>query len=783
MNPLIPMFVIAGRPSALQLQNMMQKYLDHGIKSVMIYPRTGCEIEYMSNEWHDACLACIEFADKNNMDVWLYDEFNYPSGSCQNQVLKESDSYIAKRFEIIDGKISIKKLYVDKTNLKEQPFSVDVLNPEAVKCFIALTHDRYFEWFGKYFTKVIKGIFTDEPSFTYSARKTGQYPYYDGICDDYKNLYGSDLQNDLLEFEINSIKNEFPLRFWSIIGNRFKKTFMGQISDWCNKHNIMLTGHFFIDDNVNGTVKATGKIFENLKMLHVPGVDDIFTNISSTEDFLFSQIQTLRRQGFKYAMAELFALGPCSMSYARKKQILWYAASYGVNKFFLAISHLDARGNLIKDKWFNNFSYADPAFGGIVELGKSAKCAAEYADKTPLSGISLRYPYSSTIKAMGEKSDVWKYDNLLTKCIDQLNLKQLPWKLIEEEETSDTTITLAFKNNGIYEENTNMFFENPGECIKKIELLVKRSITVTEESGELAKNILVKSYADGSYLIIDRSNKPNPKRKLVLNNNGKKKTFTLYSFGVFTDKTETNIVTGEKLDIKNPLIRFPENNVLRCIFDKNNRFHFYAEENVLVTINSRIYPKKGMTFLDGDPLNLSENSTGLTDCFNGLYAKASPINLSAGKHVITTDTKDISFLPSVIIEGNFDLNRYTISPIKKTYNASKDYCFYKKAHLTFDCTLPSNISDAYITFEDNLMYTALVINREPISEKAFAPYNFRIPEKYYGKDVKCELIFHSSFAPLFGDIASTNVDDRLWRPSNPENIHISGLNVCYKKKC
>ena len=43
------------------------------------------------------------------------------------------------------------------------------------------------------------------------------------------------------------------------------------------------------------------------------------------------------------------------------------------------------------------------------------------------------------------------------------------------------------------------------------------------------------------------------------------------------------------------------------------------------------------------------------------------------------------------------------------------------------------------------------INDEKIGQRAFAPYEFKIPDKFSGQKVHCKLIFHSSYAPLFGD--------------------------------
>ena len=48
MNPLIPMLAITGAPTNERLEKMLLSYKMVGIDTVMLYPRAGLEIEYMS---------------------------------------------------------------------------------------------------------------------------------------------------------------------------------------------------------------------------------------------------------------------------------------------------------------------------------------------------------------------------------------------------------------------------------------------------------------------------------------------------------------------------------------------------------------------------------------------------------------------------------------------------------------------------------------------------------------------------------------------------------------
>lgn len=62
---------------------------------------------YMSKEWEGACRVCVEYAAKYNMQVWLYDEFNWPSGSCKGRVTDGNDEFVFKRFAVMNDTVKV----------------------------------------------------------------------------------------------------------------------------------------------------------------------------------------------------------------------------------------------------------------------------------------------------------------------------------------------------------------------------------------------------------------------------------------------------------------------------------------------------------------------------------------------------------------------------------------------------------------------------------------------------------------------------------------------------
>ena len=55
MNPLIPMLAITGKPDKAKMDKIFKQYRDVNIDQVVLYPRSGCEFTYPSDEWYDFC--------------------------------------------------------------------------------------------------------------------------------------------------------------------------------------------------------------------------------------------------------------------------------------------------------------------------------------------------------------------------------------------------------------------------------------------------------------------------------------------------------------------------------------------------------------------------------------------------------------------------------------------------------------------------------------------------------------------------------------------------------
>lgn len=75
-----------------QIEEMAEK----GIDGFFLSPRQGLTIPYLSEQWFYKVGVAIEAAKKNNVEVWIYDEFPYPSGISGGEVVLDHPEYAAK---------------------------------------------------------------------------------------------------------------------------------------------------------------------------------------------------------------------------------------------------------------------------------------------------------------------------------------------------------------------------------------------------------------------------------------------------------------------------------------------------------------------------------------------------------------------------------------------------------------------------------------------------------------------------------------------------------------
>ena len=199
----VPFWVWNGEMTRKDAAEQLCDLKSKGFGGVMVHPRYGMIIEYLSDDWFSLVKYSSGIADSLGMSLWLYDENSYPSGFAGGHVpdrmpeswneghalkmsrvaslnMKENRNckHIFTRkdgkFHEITGDLPsfigkrgdyylFEPVYYPRSPWYAGFSYVDLLRKGVTEKFIEVTMDGYKSSAGHYFGSVIPGIFTDEP--------------------------------------------------------------------------------------------------------------------------------------------------------------------------------------------------------------------------------------------------------------------------------------------------------------------------------------------------------------------------------------------------------------------------------------------------------------------------------------------------------------------------------------------------------------------------------------------------------------------------------------------
>ena len=361
-----------------ELVRQMADFQAHGVHAFVIHARAGLpkSIGWLSERMIDFMRFTIEEAARRDMWVILYDEGMYPSGSSSGQVVAGNPAYrtrglvcvdldeaepgaevrgvrigsdgapdlapgqtlvaIVKRHlnghriavvdrAVRDGHSYIRGLHFVEENPprranhrevpENHPPAGDILNPEAVACFIRLVYQRYYDEFGDHFGKTVKAIFTDEPSLLAKGAERGMVAGTTGILEHVSAFLGYDFTEHLptLWYKDEPDAERYRRDYNRALQARLERTFYRPISQWCTAHGIALTGHPMGPDDIG-----------HLRHFHMPGQDIVWRYIEPGKPSALGGEQSTQAKCASSAMIHL----------KRRRNLNEYCGAYGHNFTF-----------------------------------------------------------------------------------------------------------------------------------------------------------------------------------------------------------------------------------------------------------------------------------------------------------------------------------------------------------------------------------------------------------------------------------------------------------------
>lgn len=262
--------------SEAKLAEQIDDFVAHGVYGFTIHPRVGLprDTGFMSERMGHFIRFAVDYAAKKQLQVVLYDEGMYPSGSASGLVVRSNSAFACRclarvsgdaapaganvvarftsssgeRFTIVDRPVDtcIRGIhYVGEGPDEDEPPATDLLNPDATATFIRIVYDQFFNWVGPHFGKTVLGIFTDEPAILGRCREQNVMPGTTGILEHVERILGYDFTPHLPALWDNCAPDAEARRkdYLRATCLRLEETYYQPISKWCRQHGVALMGH------------------------------------------------------------------------------------------------------------------------------------------------------------------------------------------------------------------------------------------------------------------------------------------------------------------------------------------------------------------------------------------------------------------------------------------------------------------------------------------------------------------------------------------------------------
>lgn len=151
----------------------------------------------------------------------------------------------------------------------DTPLASDLLNPDAVQTFIRITHEAYYKKLERFFGNTVIAMFTDEPDLLGRGHTRGLKPWTPGFLAEYLENGCREQDLAVLWFEAGEATAAVREAYDTVVRNRLARTYYKALADWCEDHNVGLTGH-----------PAASNDIGLLEHFHIPGQDVVWRYIA-----------------------------------------------------------------------------------------------------------------------------------------------------------------------------------------------------------------------------------------------------------------------------------------------------------------------------------------------------------------------------------------------------------------------------------------------------------------------------------------------------------------------
>jgi hypothetical protein len=391
-----------------KLVRQIDQMVEKGIYGAYMHARDGLDqsrTPYFSDGFWDAVKTSVDHGAQVGFRTWIYDEDKWPSGDAGGRTRaanpeRYTATGLAHRYRDVQGPANIQVDYpqarfviaarkisdsridsatlVDLTDLNRQKSEWAVpqgewcisllepvrrpqplpnyLNPDAVHEFIQNTYEQYASRFSQQFGKTIPGSFFDE---IYNVNLA-----WDPLLEDrFRKEKGYELRKVLPLLFQDGGPETIKVRcdYFEVLTRQYEAAWFIQLSEWCARHNLKLTGHTLEELS---EIPTQGDYFRTWRHAQIPGTDN--------EDFRYTFPRTIGSWKPKQlsslthvyekprAMVEALGGAGWTITLDQARYGVNMLAVYGINSFVFHLFHYAEDTPQSMDDWPNSWFYRNP---------------------------------------------------------------------------------------------------------------------------------------------------------------------------------------------------------------------------------------------------------------------------------------------------------------------------------------------------------------------------------------------------------------------------------------
>ncbi len=306
--------------------------------------------------------------------------------------------------------------------LKIFPKAVDYLNPETISNFIELTHEEYKKRYGGEFGGLIPGIFFDE-----IYMMGNPIPWTESLPARFKEKYGYSLMDELPSLIDGTKEHDKQVRkdYFSLIARMYEEAFFQQISDWCGKNHLLLTGH--TEEFLWEHPRRQGNYFKTMRHLMVPGSDCHDYRYRYPRRITYCEpkysVSVARAYNKERAMSEAMGGAGWNCTLEEFKKGIHTLAAMGINMFILHGFYYECEHQGSQSDWPTSFFYQNPYWKYFREFaGYVQRICYMNSIGRPVVNYGILYPIEDMYEHMLNGEEDRKGRLISNKFHDALNI-------------------------------------------------------------------------------------------------------------------------------------------------------------------------------------------------------------------------------------------------------------------------------------------------------------------------------------------------------------------------